>query len=538
MLQKKEIFLLSILFIYYIFIKDYILYLNTIYILVFLYNIYKIYKSTIKNLKKNSLFEFKLIFISIILYFSSYYLIYDPNPIYYLFTFYLPFDNYFKGIFIIIFHSYFINKYSAPKKKIDKFEKKIKIYTDNESEIIQLTNKIENTNYNYNIEYFLSKTIKSFIKNKKKFCRFITFLCIIKVILYFYRTKYWIYFNKKENILPITTSQNTTFYITSCVYNMENIIVDYINEMKKLINYLGANNIIISIVENGDSTDRTRDYLIEFQKYLNKTKIKNKFILTHEIEDLRINSTNKKEKDYNRIKFITKLRNKCFEFLYEIPNLNFDNIKIINFNDVIYTYEDVIKLLSTNKEDYDAVCSLDFYFNLYDTWVGIDINGNSLRRGFPYFVNKEAQDSVINKKPIRIFSCWNGIIIFNGTVFKNRQIKFRLEKIDENSPYKINSYKDHEVPYQSECTYFHIDLQALGYTKRFINSDVRVAYNYVYYYYAKYILPNTFELLYYFVYYFRYFFKKRNKDMSNSISKDVKLSDLMNNWYLFHKLKI
>ena len=88
------------------------------------------------------------------------------------------------------------------------------------------------------------------------------------------------------------------------------------------------------------------------------------------------------------------------------------------------------------------------------------------------------------------------------------------------------------------CTYFHIDLQALGYTKRFINSDVRVAYNYVYYYYAKYTLPNTFELLYYFVYYFRYFFKKRNKDMSNSISKDVKLSDLMNNWYLFHKLKI
>ena len=43
--------------------------------------------------------------------------------------------------------------------------------------------------------------------------------------------------------------------------------------MKKLINYLGYNNVIVSIVENGDSTDNTRKYLENFQIYLSKKNI-------------------------------------------------------------------------------------------------------------------------------------------------------------------------------------------------------------------------------------------------------------------------
>ena len=71
------------------------------------------------------------------------------------------------------------------------------------------------------------------------------------------------------------------------VANMEGIIVNFIEEMKKLINYLGKENVIISIVENGDSKDKTRDYLKEFKTYLDKNKIINKFILKREVEDPR-----------------------------------------------------------------------------------------------------------------------------------------------------------------------------------------------------------------------------------------------------------
>ena len=57
--------------------------------------------------------------------------------------------------------------------------------------------------------------------------------------------------------------------------------------MKKLINYLGGKNVIISMVENGDSTDGTRKHLEEFQKYLNEKNIINRLLLEHEIDDER-----------------------------------------------------------------------------------------------------------------------------------------------------------------------------------------------------------------------------------------------------------
>ena len=54
--------------------------------------------------------------------------------------------------------------------------------------------------------------------------------------------------------------------------SIEDIIEIYIEETKKLIEYLGKNNVIISIVENGDSVDNTRKYLKNFQSYLNEKR--------------------------------------------------------------------------------------------------------------------------------------------------------------------------------------------------------------------------------------------------------------------------
>ena len=84
--------------------------------------------------------------------------------------------------------------------------------------------------------------------------------------------------NKKEKTLPISTSRNSTFYITSKVVNIENIIDNYIQQLKFLINYLGESNVIISIVENEDSKDNTRKFLKDFQNYLTEKNILINFI--------------------------------------------------------------------------------------------------------------------------------------------------------------------------------------------------------------------------------------------------------------------
>ena len=532
MIKKLDIYIFSSLLISYFIINDNHLFFFFIYLILLLYYIYMVYKYIKFELKNNNE-VIKFVGNSIFHFLFSYFIIYEPNPVYYLFTFYFPFADFFKALFIIMFHSYSLSKYEI--KNIDEPNQIINTF--------DLNNNVEILNHenlaNYEISYFFSDVIYFFKNNKKKLFQSICFLIIIKLILFYYYSKFWIFFKSKEKTLPISTTKNIQYYITACVLNMEPIIVDYIKEMKKLINYLGEKNIIVSIVENGDSKDNTRQYLKEFKKYLDYKLITNKFVLNHEIEDPRKKENlTKEEIAYGRIQYLVTLRNKCFELLYQIPNLEFEKIKIINFNDIVFSYEDIIKLISTNNEDYDVVCAMDYYFNFYDSWVSIDLDGNHLLGNFPYFINKEGQDQYINKKPIRIFSCWNGVIAFNASFFKNKKMNFRVENLSNNANgEKCDCNNDEIAVYESECTYFNIDMETLGFTKRFINPEVKVAYNYKCYYFSKYILPNTFELIFYFINYFRSFFTKRNKDMSNLKSNNISYIKKLKNWYNCKKIK-
>ena len=533
MVNKYEIVILIFLFLLSIIINDIDNYFILIYLIIILYYGYKLYRYIrIESINKIN-FTFYSIVEAIIHFFLSYFLICDPNPFYYLFTFYLPFQNFFKATFLFIFHSYALNRLT--KIENSKENQLIKV-SDNE-QIVEIFDEEDAKDKNI---FFLSNTFYYFKNTKKKLFQLIACLTFLKLIIYAYDSKFWIYFNKKESILPISSERNTKYYITACVLNMEPIITDYIKEMKKLINYLGEKNIIVSIVENGDSKDNTREYLNEFKQYLDSKSIINKFVLTHETEDPRKKpNISKEEKKYGRILYLATLRNRCYDLLYQIHDLDFNNLKIINFNDIIFTYEDVVKLLATNNEDYDAVCAMDFYFNFYDSWVSIDLDGNRLLGDFPYFINKEGQDLYINKKPIRVFSCWNGIITFNGSVFENKKLEFRVENFKNTSQIKMKDYNlktSVADSYESECSYFHVDMEALGFKKRFINPQIRVTYTYTYYYFAKYFLPNTFELFFYFKNYFKSIFKKRNKNMSDLKSKNLNLSSALYEWYIHRKM--
>jgi hypothetical protein len=321
------------------------------------------------------------------------------------------------------------------------------------------------------------------------------------------------------------------------IANMDKIIMNYIIEMKKLINYLGKENVMVSIVENGDSEDNTREFLKQFQKYLNKNKIINRFYLENEIPDPRHEIIFERDlQEYLRVKYYSQLRNRCLDLLYDLSDIDFYNTKIIFFNDIVFEYENIINLLSTNNENYDAVCGLDFYDIFYDSWVSIDLSAYSLRHDFPFFVNKEGQDLLINHRPIRVFSCWNGVIAFSAAPLKDKNVQFRYE-LDSEKEQNCTLYTDQQYNFESECTYFHIDLHSLGYTKKFINPDVRVAYSFEYYNMKKYGYLRLNDIFKYFKYYYESLFLKRNKDMSNYNDKNIKLNTVLENWFFENKKK-
>ena len=529
-----------LIFIILIFCYTFIEYPNLINIIIYvffiIYNICVSIFVIVENIYNNKSKIIIFFLISLLSFLFSYFIIYDTNPIFFITVYYLFFPQFWKSIFIIFIHSYILSKFL----KKENIYKPIQNNSDcnenislkgNINDSVKSEDKIILNNY-----YFLFGIFNFIQKTKKRF-----FLCLISLIIIFFidiklfinRIKLWVFFNDKSKTLPKMASLNTTFYITATLLNIDYIIKDYIKEMIKLINYLGKENVIVSIVENNDSTDNTTEHLILFQDYLNKHNIINRFIFEHEVIDDREQQLLFFEHDegYLRIKFYSQLRNKCLELLYDIPNLNFSNTKILFFNDIIFEYENIINLLSTNNEDYDAVCGLDFYDIFYDSWVSIDLSGYSLRHDFPYFVNKEGQDLVINHKPIRVFSCWNGVTIFTAEPLKDKKIQFRYElHEDRYVQHYLNS--DQKFGYESECTYFHIDLFSLGYTKTFINPDVRVAYLYEYYHQKKdgYITIKDFKMYYRF--YLESLFEKRNKYMSNYKDTNITLSKILWDWYM------
>jgi len=526
-------------------LENYNTYFKLIYIILIIHNIYFLTYIIIAFIKKD---QYKIVFsvlISLLLYYFSYYFICDSNPKFYLVVYYNFYPNFFKAILIVFIHTFIV----AKVYKCCKFQFLKSYINCNDINFSKITISIPKKDEENRLPlsknyYFLSFYTSYFWNNKRNFIIFILTIIIIvpiDIFIFMNRIKLWVYHYNKNITLPIATAKNTTFFIAATIHNMEKTIDDYFIEMKKLINYLGNENVIISIMENGDSTDKTREKLIEFMEYLNDTEIVNRAILDHEIDDPRKDENDPYSFENNflsnlRIKYYAELRNRCLDFIYEIPNLNFSNTKVIFFNDIIFKYENIINLLSTNNEDYDAVCGLDFYDCFYDSWVSIDLSGYSLRHDFPYFVNKEGQDLVINHKPIRVMSCWNGVIVFTAEPLKDKKIQFRYElNEDREIQYYINS--DQHYNYESECTYFHIDLHSLGYTKRFINPEVRVAYEYKYYYLQKMYYPNKKEHNMYKQLYEESKLMKRNKDMSNYKERNLTLKGDLQKWYLSNKLE-
>ena len=514
--------LLLILFLGNVFINNYNLYFSLIYISLAFYHAF-ICKIIIKNIEANCIEIRNYIFISILLTIITYFFICDPNPFFCIIVFYTFYPNFIKAVLIIIIHSYVSSTY-IKNLIINHNSSRISIY--------KLKRKIK-----FKYKSFFLSNIFIYIKKKNNIIIFISGLIIFiifDVILFLNRTFLWVYLNPVNKTLPHFNSKNTTFYITSNIINMEKNIDIYLSQMKKLITYLGESNTIVSIVENGDSTDNTKTFLEEFRNYLDGRKILNKFILNHEIDDPRKTNYQILKYTYLRIDYYSKLRNKCLDFLYELPNIDFNNTIILFFNDIVFYYEDIINLLSTNNEDFDAVCGLDMFSFFYDRWVTIDLDGKGTSAYFPYFRNKEAQDLVINHKPIRIFSCWNGVIAFKALPLKDKKVQFRYKNNFSYPIIKLNETIN--IYFESECTYFHIDLHSLGYTKKFINPDVRVSYEYKYLFNARYHIPSFRHITYSFWLYMKYFFKKRNKYMSNYVGKNIKLESNLKKWYLENKI--
>ena len=240
---------------------------------------------------------------------------------------------------------------------------------------------------------------------------------------------------------PVRSEQHEKIFIALLPWNNEIILRQHLNSrMLDLVRVLGIANVYFSIYENG-SGDGTKGALRDLQSELDSLSVPNHVVLeeiSHE-DIVRTRPTGPTEGwiridqagheafdihrgDYalRRIHYLAGLRNKVLEPLGALARNGSRFDRILFLNDVLFTPDDVLRLLQTRDGDYAAACSLDFELPpaFYDTFALRDAQGRpALMKTWPFFHAAGSRNAMLTGGPVPVQSCWNGIVALNAAPF-------------------------------------------------------------------------------------------------------------------------
>ncbi|PVU89709.1 hypothetical protein BB561_005191 [Smittium simulii] len=219
------------------------------------------------------------------------------------------------------------------------------------------------------------------------------------------------------------------------LYNNEAILPYIFAELFRVFEYLGPDNIFISLYENG-SKDATRNVIRMFKNSLQ----------TWNIEHLISTEKAHKPEKWHRIEYLAKVRNKALKPLYEQEKRGIKYDKILFINDAIFCRNDILELIyQSDLQQSDITCPLDFdmmkgennknIIGFRDTWVARDLGGDSFNKNLnAMFAHKDTFELAKKKLPFQAQCCWNGAAVLNSEPFYgNDPVKFRRSylKYDE-----------------------------------------------------------------------------------------------------------
>lgn len=234
------------------------------------------------------------------------------------------------------------------------------------------------------------------------------------------------------------------------------------------LRFLGPQNCVVSIVE-GFSTDGTWEILEALGPEIAKLGAEYHFIHSD------ITPT-----DGHRIKRLAELRNLALEPLLSNSTMYEEDTTVIFLNDVAICSEDILELIHQKKHTKaDMTCGMDWshmknYPTFYDQWVARSISGNSFFYIDPatanwdharelFFDDPVGSERFKNNRPLQVFACWNGGVVFGARVMVEGGIRFR-------------------DGYEGECrmgepTYFCKDMWKAGYGKIAVVPTVNLEYD-------------------------------------------------------------
>ncbi|KAI5862197.1 glycosyltransferase family 69 protein [Durotheca rogersii] len=307
---------------------------------------------------------------------------------------------------------------------------------------------------------------------------------------YTYRTKL-----TADRRSPASPAGNTTVFIVSIHRNTELIQrLSWNQAVLDLVDYLGPENVHLSAVESG-SQEGTKEALLDLKAALDERGASNTVSLGltvwEQLEEIGtrpppgarepgwIWNVAENQFEMRRIPYLARVRNQAMAPLKQLraEGRRFD--QVLWLNDVVFDTEDIITLFNTRDGDYAAACAMDYKSSpaYYDTFaLRDDLGLKTSSLYWPWFQSPTARASAERNDPVRVASCWNGIVAFDAAPFyTNPPLQFR--GIDD-------SLADLHLE-GSECCLIHADNYLTTEKGVWLNPNVRVSYDKRAYYHIR-----------------------------------------------------
>ncbi|SPO25049.1 uncharacterized protein UTRI_01563_B [Ustilago trichophora] len=290
------------------------------------------------------------------------------------------------------------------------------------------------------------------------------------------------------------TEQPMKVFIASNLYNSEEILPDYTTSLKRLISYLGPENVFVSIYES-HSTDQTKPMLAQLHQDLAQMNVSRRILS----DDRDIRKGKYISSVHDRIDFLAKVRNIAMQPLVDSAYAADKFTHVLWVNDLIFTPQDALNLLRTNNAHYDQACAMDFIGNgFYDTWVVRDAQGETLKRQWPYFKREQDIEAMREGRPFEVNSCWNGITAFDAKWFYPSNASAASSSAgnrdDGDGLLQLPlQFRSSTTCLSSECQLISYDIHRALYPARptiLINPAVKVAYNHKHYFLFNSLIPS------------------------------------------------
>ncbi|KAF2758913.1 putative polysaccharide export protein [Pseudovirgaria hyperparasitica] len=285
-----------------------------------------------------------------------------------------------------------------------------------------------------------------------------------------------------EEVPHTLATPNSKVFLTSIHWNNEKVLREYWNNaVVNLTEAIGVDNVYISIYESG-SWDDSKGALRDLETRLDDLGARHTIVMnatTHKDENRQKPGSSGWIKDSSgkqrlrRIPYLSEQRNRALQPLYDLAEETGEQFDlVIHMNDVVFSTDDIFRLMQTNGGEYAAACALDFSKppNFYDTFALRDSDGyETLMQTWPYFRSSASRNALKHNVPVPVSSCWNGIVVMDASPFYRTNNPLRFRGItDTLANFHVEG---------SECCLIHAD-NPLSVTKGvWLNPAVRVGYN-------------------------------------------------------------